>query len=143
MRAPRATFARRRVSTVKRTWPGQAGSTACAWAGRSDNAHVSHVESRGHRVGATAESSPESLASLYLAAPAVGRNALVRQPDVRRQRSGLPEHIDRHSAARGPVAADAQVGWLENRRYAFADYESAFLVKVAVAPEGCEIKLQR
>ena len=69
--------------------------------------------------------------------------SLVRQPDVRRQSSGLPEHVDRNSAAWGPVAADAEVGWLESRRYAFADDECAFLVEVAVVPEGCEIKLQR
>src|SRR4030088_2848789 len=78
-----------------------------------------------------------------LAASAVGRDALVRQPDVRRQRSGLPEHVDRYSAARGPGAADAEVRWLESRRYAFADYECAFFVEVAVVPEGCKIKLQR
>src|SRR5882757_7882542 len=78
-----------------------------------------------------------------LAASAVGRDALVRQPDVRRQRSGLPEHVDRYSAAWEPVAADAEVRWLESRRYAFADDECAFLVEVAVVPEGCEIKLQR
>ena len=63
-----------------------------------------------------------------LAASAVGRDALVRQPDVRRQSSGLPEQVDRYSAARGPVAADAEVRWLESRRDAFADYECAFLV---------------
>jgi hypothetical protein len=75
-----------------------------------------------------------------LAASAVGRDVLVRQPDVRRQSSGLPEHVDRNSAAGGPVAADAEVGWLESRRYAFADDECAFLVEVAVVSEGCEIK---
>ena len=83
-----------------------------------------------------------SLASLELPASAVGGDALVRQPDVRRQRSRLPEHIDRYSPARGPIAADAQVRWLENRRYAFADCDCAFLVEVAVAPERREIKFR-
>jgi hypothetical protein len=84
-----------------------------------------------------------SLASLDLPATAVGGDALVRQPDVRRQRSGLPEHIDRYSPARGPITTDAQVRWLENRRYAFADCDGAFLVEIGVAPERREIKFQR
>ena len=42
------------------------------------------------------------------AAPAIGRHALVGQPQALRRRAGLPEHVDRDAAARIPVAADAQ-----------------------------------
>ena len=41
-----------------------------------------------------------------LAAAAIGGDALVWHPDAFRQFADLPEHIDRHSAARIPVAAD-------------------------------------
>jgi hypothetical protein len=59
-----------------------------------------------------AEITARSLASLDLPASAVGGDALVRQPDVRRQRCGLPEHIDqmrkytgsRTAAMRLPIA---------------------------------------
>ena len=41
-------------------------------------------------------------------AAAIGRDALVGQPQALGRRAGLPEHVDRHAAARIPVAADAQ-----------------------------------
>jgi hypothetical protein len=41
-----------------------------------------------------------------LAAAAIGGDALVWHPDAFRQFADLPEHIDRHSAARIPIAAD-------------------------------------
>jgi hypothetical protein len=73
-----------------------------------------------------------SLTSWNLPASAVGGDALVRQPNVFRQRTGLPEHVDRYPAARVPIAADAQVGGLENGPYPFADCDCAILVKAAV-----------
>ena len=53
-----------------------------------------------------------------LAAAAIGRDALVRHPDAGRQFALLPEHVDRHAAARIPVAADAQPFRLEQRERA-------------------------
>ena len=50
-----------------------------------------------------------------LAAPAIGRDALVGHPDALRQLAGLPEHVDRHAAARIPIAADAQPARLQQR----------------------------
>ena len=50
-----------------------------------------------------------------LAAPTIGGDALVGHPDALRQLAGLPEHVDRHSATRIPVAADAQPFRLEQR----------------------------
>jgi hypothetical protein len=69
----------------------------CAWEENLETLTWQHVESGASRF----------LASLELAASAVGRDDLVRQPDICRQRSGLPEHVDRYSAARRPIAADA------------------------------------
>ena len=43
-----------------------------------------------------------------LAARAIGGDALIRRPDAARQFPGLPEHIDRHTAARMKIAADAK-----------------------------------
>src|SRR5690606_37660645 len=43
-----------------------------------------------------------------LAAPAIGRNALLRQPQALRRRIALPEDVDRDAAAGIRVAADAQ-----------------------------------
>ncbi len=48
-----------------------------------------------------------SRATQKSAAAAIGRDALVRRPDILRQFAGLPEHVDRNAAARIPVAADA------------------------------------
>src|SRR5262249_3256303 len=55
------------------------------------------------------------------AAPAIGRHALVGQPDVAGQAAGLPEDVDRHAAAREEIAADAEVARLEQRDEALAD----------------------
>jgi hypothetical protein len=43
-----------------------------------------------------------------LAARAKGGDALIRRPHAARQFSGLPEHIDRHAAARMKIAADTK-----------------------------------
>ena len=76
-------------------------------------------------------------------APAIGRDALVGQPDALRQAAGLPEHVDRHAAARIPIAADAQPFGLEQRHELLADGDGAVLVEGAVVAEAREIKFQR
>ncbi len=43
-----------------------------------------------------------------LAAGAVGGDALIRRPHAAWQFSGLPEHIDRHAAARMKIAANTK-----------------------------------
>ena len=75
--------------------------------------------------------------------PAVGRHALVGQPHASGRRAGLPEHVDRHAAARIPVAADAQVVRLQQRRQPLADRHRAVLVERAVVAERGEVQLQR
>ena len=44
-----------------------------------------------------------------LAPPAIGRDALVRQPQPLGHGAELPEHVDGDAAARKPIAADAQI----------------------------------
>src|SRR5438874_12959477 len=60
-----------------------------------------------------------------LAAPAIRRDALVRHPHAVRQLAPLPEHIDRHAAARIPVAADAEPFRLEQVGDPLADADGA------------------
>ncbi len=48
---------------------------------------------------------------------AIGRGALVGHPHALGQLAGLPEHVDRDTAARIPVTADAQ----RLRRFALLD----------------------
>jgi hypothetical protein len=45
--------------------------------------------------------------SASLAPAAIGRDALLGNPQPPGQFSGLPEHVDRNAAARIPIAADA------------------------------------
>src|SRR5262245_62178464 len=78
-----------------------------------------------------------------LSPSAIGRDALVRQPHARRQLARLPEHVDRHAAARIPVAADAQVFRGQQRDELFADGDRAVLVKAADVAEAGEIELER
>jgi MFS family permease len=75
--------------------------------------------------------------------PAVGTHALVRDPDVARQAAGLPEHVDRHAAARMEVAADAKPPRLEQCDQPLADVERAILMKNSVITEAVEIELER
>jgi hypothetical protein len=55
----------------------------------------------------------------------------------------LPEYVDRHAAARIPVAADAQPFRLEQRHQFLADGDGAVLVEGAVVAEAVQIKLER
>ena len=57
---------------------------------------------RGGRLG------PAAAAHRPLSSAAIGRDAGIGQPQALGRLAGLPEHVDRHAAARIPVAADAQ-----------------------------------
>ena len=61
---------------------------------------------------------------------------LVGQPDALGQPAGLPEHVDRHAAARIPVAADPQPLRLEQAGEPLADADRAVLVERAVVAEA-------
>src|SRR5262249_3840474 len=75
--------------------------------------------------------------------PAVGRDALLRQPDARRQPAVLPEHVDRDAATRIPVAADTQELRLDQRDYLLADGDGAVLMEAADVAEAAAIELER
>src|SRR5690242_5154728 len=66
---------------------------------------------------------------------AIGRDALVGYPHALGQLSGLPEHVDRDTAARIPVAADAQPFRLDRSGDPLADHDRAVLVERAVIAE--------
>ena len=71
---------------------------------------------------------PVFLAS-FLAPRPIRRDALIRHPNALRQLAGLPEHVDRHAAARIEVAADAQPFRLEQLHEPLADRDRAVLVE--------------
>src|ERR1700731_2076797 len=77
-----------------------------------------------------------------LSTPAIGRDPLIRNPHAIRQSAGLPEHVDRDTAARIPVAADAQPFRLDLGRYPLADRDRAVLVECAVIAEARDIEFQ-
>ena len=77
------------------------------------------------------------------APPAIGRDSLLGHPDALGQLAGLPEHVDRHAAARIPIAADPHPARLQQRVQALADRDGAALVEGAVISEGIQIELQR
>jgi hypothetical protein len=58
--------------------------------------------------GALVLSIVPSLDERSLVAPTVGRDALVRHPDVLRQPSRMPKHVYRYAAARVPVTANTK-----------------------------------
>ncbi len=70
----------------------------------------------------------------------IGADALVGRPDAGGQLSGLPEHVDRHAAARMEIAADAQPFRLQQRDQLLADRDRAFFVECAVIAESCSDK---
>ena len=77
------------------------------------------------------------------AAAAIGRDAGIGQPQPVGRRAGLVEHVDRHAAARIPIAADAQPARRERRDQPAGDAERAILVEGAVIAERAEKELQR
>src|ERR1043166_4217334 len=78
-----------------------------------------------------------------LAAAAIGRDTLVRNPEALGQAAGLPEDVDRNAAARIPVAADAQELRLDLGGDPLADHHGAVLVESAMVAKACDIKFQR
>src|SRR4051794_14380156 len=77
-----------------------------------------------------------------LAAATIGCDALVRQPQAFRGRPGLPEDVDRHPAARIPIAADPQPLGFHLVCEALADAHRDVLVEAAVIAEGAEEQLE-
>src|SRR5882757_4988328 len=63
-----------------------------------------------------------------LSAATIWRDALIGQPQPLRRRSRLPEDVDRHSAARVPIAADAQPLRLHFAHQSLADADRHVLV---------------
>ena len=74
--------------------------------------------------------------------PAIGRHALIRQPQPLGRCAGLVEHVDRHAAARIPIAADAQPAGRERGDEILGDAERASLVEGAMVSKRGEIKLE-
>src|SRR5690242_18753263 len=66
------------------------------------------------------------------ATAAIRRDSLVGQPQPLGRRARLPEDVDRHSAARIPIAADPQPLGLHLAREALADPHRHVLVKAAM-----------
>ena len=115
----RARFCNRSAFHVLLSWSGggagylrhrpeQRGCGACSVRGRG-GVDCNRLDLRGM---------PAAAGPGALTAPAIGRDALVGHPHILGQLAGLPEHIDRHAAARIPVAADAQPLRLKQRRRA-------------------------
>src|SRR5829696_2028812 len=75
--------------------------------------------------------------------PAVGRDALVGDPHALGQFAGLPEHVDRDTATRIPVAADAKPFRLDLGGNPLADHDRAILVEGAVIAKAGDIEFQR
>ena len=91
------------------SWPG--GGPCRLWCRPDQRRNHARARGRSGRIGRNrmdlrAVSSAER--PERLAASTIGGDALVGHPDALRELSGLPEHVDRHSATRIPVAADTQ-----------------------------------
>src|SRR5256885_15047262 len=76
------------------------------------------------------------------AAAAIRRDALVRQPQPFRRRSGLPEDVDRHSPARVPIAADPQPPGLHLFGQPLANADGHVLVEAAMIAKRAEEQLE-
>ena len=70
-----------------------------------------------------------------LTATTIGRDALVRNPDVWRDISGLEKHVYRNAATGVPVSADPQPFGLQQIDQSLADRYGTILVKCPVIPE--------
>src|SRR5690349_14114888 len=66
------------------------------------------------------------------ATTAIRSDALIGHPQAFRRLSRLPEDVDRHSAARIPIAADAEPSRLHLARQTLADPHRDVLVKAAM-----------
>src|SRR6185503_15908293 len=87
-------------------------------------------------------SEPPSTSQRELAAPPVRLHALLRDPESLRRRPRLPEHVNRHSAARVPIAADPQPLRLHLGGEALADPDRHILMEGTVISERAEEQLQ-
>src|SRR3954464_1689091 len=87
--------------------------------------------------------SPRWNGRLGLTASPVGGDAGVGQPHAARQFSALPEDINRHAAARIPVACHADELWFDCLLYTLADLECGVLVKSAGLEKAVQELLQR
>src|ERR1700733_11279250 len=74
---------------------------------------------------------------------AIRSNALIGNPHPFRRLTALPEHVDRHAAAREPVAADSEPSGLEQSDKVLANPHCAILMERAVVAEAHEIKFKR
>src|SRR5262245_51894295 len=72
----------------------------------------------------------------------ISTHALVRRPGAARQPPGLPEHVDRHAAARMEIAADAQPARLEMVEQALADANRTIFMERRMIAEAVEKQLQ-
>src|SRR5438270_415173 len=73
---------------------------------------------------------------------AVARDPLVRQPQPFGRRGGLPKDVDRHPAARVPVAADPQPLRLHLVSKPLPNADGHVLVKAAMVAERAEEQLE-
>ena len=87
--------------------------------------------------------SRKSAGACFSSPAAIGRDALVGDPHAVGKLAALPEHVDRDSAAREPVAADPEPARLQEADEILADPDRAILVKGPVIPEARQIELQR
>src|SRR6267378_5438356 len=78
-----------------------------------------------------------------LTSAAITGDARVGQPQAFGRLAGLPEHVDRHAAARIPVAADPEPAWRQHLGESLADRQRAGLVEVGMVAEAAEIEFQR
>src|SRR5437764_6830461 len=101
MRAPTAVVAQRQA--VRFYVPGDAGATDEG--DRQPRRLPAAADEAADRSGAEHD---DARALGQSTAPAIGGDALVREPQPLGRRPRLPEDIDRHAAARIPIAADAQ-----------------------------------
>src|SRR6185312_6463390 len=83
------------------------------------------------------------VSSAALTPSTIGRHALIGHPQPVGHRAGLVEDIDRHAAARIPIAADAQPGGCDLPDQPLGDGEGAVLVEIAVIAKSAEEELKR
>src|ERR1700681_4499448 len=72
---------------------------------------------------------PRGAANRGSTPPAIGFYLDIRQPDILRQSSRLPEHIDRNPTAGVPESGDPQIFWLDRRGDTLADFDRAIFVE--------------
>ena len=79
---------------------------------------------------------------LRLPPAAIGCDPLIRQPQPLRRNTRLPEHINRNTPSRIPVAADAQPARLHLIAKTLANADGHVFMKTAVIAERTEEQFQ-